>query len=69
MMQEHQMEALDSCVDGLQQQACAQRLELEDDHHGYFESKRTMSTTRRVIYEGKRRFERLRYGIFTRWEK
>ena len=36
--QEHQVGSLDNCVDELQQQACAQRLEFEDAHHGYIES-------------------------------
>ena len=35
MKQEHQMGSLISCVDEFQQQACAQRLELEDAYHGY----------------------------------
>ena len=52
--QEHQVGTLNKCIDELQQQAHAQRLELEDAHHGFFRnSKRTISTTRRIIYEGK----------------
>ena len=38
--QEHHMGSLTSCIDELQQQAYAQRLELEDAHHGYIESRR-----------------------------
>ena len=38
MKQEHQVGSLDNCIDELQQQAYAQRLELEDAHHGDFES-------------------------------
>ena len=34
------MESLNSCINELQQQAFAQRLELEDAHHGYIESRR-----------------------------
>ena len=39
MMQEHEVEYRNKCVDELQQQAYAQRLELEDAHHGYVESR------------------------------
>ena len=38
--QEHQVGSLNNCIDELQQQAHAQRLELEDTHHGYIESRR-----------------------------
>ena len=34
------MGSLDSCINQLQQQACAQRLESRDAHHGYVESRR-----------------------------
>ena len=34
------MESLNNCISELQQQAYAQRLELEDTHHGYVESQR-----------------------------
>ena len=40
MKQEHQVGSLKSCINGLQQQAHAQRLELQDAHHGYIESRR-----------------------------
>ena len=40
MKQEHQVGSLNNCMDELQQQACAQRLELENAHHGYAESRR-----------------------------
>ena len=43
MMQEHQVESLHSCINELQQQAYAQRLELQDAHHGYIESRREQS--------------------------
>ena len=38
--QEHEEGSLNSCINELQQQAYAQRLELEDAHHGFFESRR-----------------------------
>ena len=37
---EHQVGCLNSCINELQQQACGQRLELQDAHHGYIESRR-----------------------------
>ena len=40
MKQEHQVGSLNNCISELQQQAYAQRLELEDAHHGYIESRR-----------------------------
>ena len=40
MKQEHKVESLNNCISDLQQQAYAQRLELEDAHHGYVESRR-----------------------------
>ena len=43
MKQESQVESLNSCINELQQQAHAQRLELHDAHHGYIESRREQS--------------------------
>ena len=40
MRQEHQVGSLNSCINERQQQAYAQRLELQDAHHGYIESRR-----------------------------
>ena len=40
MKQEHNVESLNSCISELQQQAYAQRLEMEGAHHGYVESRR-----------------------------
>ena len=40
LKQEHQVWSLNSCIDELQKQAYAQRLEFEDAHHGYIESRR-----------------------------
>ena len=39
MRQEHQGRSLNNCIDELQQQAYAQRLELGDGHDGFFESR------------------------------
>ena len=40
MRQEHQVGSLNNCMSELQQQAYAQRLESQDAHHGYIESRR-----------------------------
>ena len=40
MKQEYNVESLNTCISELQQQTYAQRLELEDAHHGYVESLR-----------------------------
>ena len=40
MRQEHQVGSLNDCISELQQQAYAQRLELQDARHGFFESRR-----------------------------
>ena len=39
MMLEYKVESLNTCIHELQQQTCAKRLELEDAHHGYLESR------------------------------
>ena len=64
-MQEHQVGSLNSCFSELQQPACAQRLELEDDHHGYIESRREQL---RLQEELSLKEEALR-ELDTRWEK
>ena len=42
MKQEHKVESLNNCINEIQQQACAQRQDLKNTHHGYiyFESRR-----------------------------
>ena len=35
MKKEHELGSLNSCIDELQQQDYAQRLELENAHHGF----------------------------------
>ena len=40
MKQKHKVESVKNCISELQQQACAQRLDLENAHHGYVESRR-----------------------------
>ena len=43
MKQEHQVRSLNNCIEELQQQAYAQRLELQDAQRGYIESRREES--------------------------
>ena len=43
MKQEHQMGSLNNCINELQQQAYSNRLELQDAHHAFFESRREQS--------------------------
>ena len=38
--QEYKVESLNTCISELQQQTCVQRLELEDAHLGYVESRK-----------------------------
>ena len=40
MKQEHKVKSVNNCLNELQQQAYAQRLDLENTHHGYVESRR-----------------------------
>ena len=40
MKQEHQVESHNYCISELQQETCAQRLELQDAQHGYIEFRR-----------------------------
>ena len=39
MKEEYEVESLNTCIGDLKQQTCAQRLQLEDAHHGYVESR------------------------------
>ena len=66
MKQEHKVESLNNCIDELQQQAYAQRrLELDDAHHGYVESRRQQVR----LQEKKKVFEKLKYQVFMNWWK
>ena len=51
MKQECQVGSLNNCINELRQQAYAQKLELEDAHHGYVESRREQV---RLRYDRKR---------------
>ena len=47
--QEHQVGSLDRCINELQQQAYAQRLELQDAHHRFLESRREQSRLQKKL--------------------
>ena len=55
MKQEYQVGSLTWCINELQQHAYGQRLELQDAHHGYIESRREQARLQKelIIYEGK----------------
>ena len=71
MMQEHQVESLHSCINELQQQAYAQRLELQDAHHGYIESRREQSRLQEEssMKEKKKALRETQIVNIARWEK
>ena len=70
LKQEHQVGSLNNCIDELQEQTCAQRLELEDAQHGQKESQRKQFRLQEELsMKEKKRFEKLRSEIYTRWEK
>ena len=70
MKQELQVESVSNCVSELQQQAYAQRLELQDARHGYVESRRQqvrlqeeLSMKEKVLRDTQIRI------VCTKWEK
>ena len=69
MTKKHQVGSLNSCIDELHQQACAQRLGLEDAHHGYIESGREHFRLQEGLSMKEKSFEQHRYEIYTRCEK
>ena len=50
MKQEHQVGSLNNCIGELQQQAYAQRLELQDAHHGYIDSRSEQVRLQEELY-------------------
>ena len=50
MRQEHQGGSLNSCINELQQQPYAQGLELQDDHHVSFESRREQARLQEELF-------------------
>ena len=57
MKQEHHVGSLNNCTGELQQQARAQRLELQDAQHGYLESRREQVRLQEELYAGNGRNE------------
>ena len=61
MKQEYKVESLNTCISELQQQTYAQRLELEDAHHGYVESRRQqVRLQEELVMKERKLFETLR---------
>ena len=67
--QEHKVESLIYFINELQQQACAQRMESENAHHGYFESRREQARLQEESGMKENLFEKLWFEACTRWEK
>ena len=60
------MGSLDSCIDELQQQAYAQRLEVEDAHHGCIESRREQVRLQEEVSMKERALEDTQKTTFSR---
>ena len=60
--QEHKVGSLNSCINELQQQAYAQSLELQDDHHRYIESRRENNLADLSSTGTSRRWKRVEEG-------
>ena len=58
--QEHQVGSLDNCIEELQHQAYAQRLELEDAQHGNIESRQEQTRLQEELTVTEKVFEKLR---------
>ena len=69
MKQEHKVESLSNCINELQQQTYAQRLELQDAHHGCVESRREQVRLQKEFAVKEKHFEILRLEACTRCEK
>ena len=69
MKQEHQVGSLNNCTDELQQQAYAQRLELQDAHHGDIESRREHSRLQEELSMKEKALRETQIRNFTKWEK
>ena len=67
MEQEHKVESLSNCISEFQQQTHAQRLELQDTHHGYAESGREQVRLQEELGMKEKQFEKLRLEVCMRW--
>ena len=68
MKQEYKVESLNTCISELQQQTYCQRLELEDAHLGYVESRREQVRLQEELAMKRKHFETVRSEVFTKWE-
>ena len=73
MKQEYKVESLSNCINELQQQAYAQRLDLENAQNGFVESQQEqVRLQEEVVVKEKGRkklFEKLKFEACPRWEK
>ena len=69
MKQEQQVGSLNCCINELQQQAHAQRLELQDAHHGYMNLEENKLGYKKNYLWRKKCFEILKYEVCTKWER
>ena len=67
--QEHQVESPNNCIRELQQQTYAQRLELRDAQHGFFEFRREQVRLQEELSMKERFSEILKSEACTKWEK
>ena len=68
MEQEQKVESLNQCFSKLQQQACALRLEMEDAHHGYVESRQKQVRLREELAMKEKSFRKTQIKVCMRWE-
>ena len=69
MKQEHQVGSLNNCISELQQEAYAQRLELQDAQHGYVESRREQIRLQEDLSMKEKVLRDLRSDVCTKWER
>ena len=69
MRQEHQVGSLNDCISELQQQAHAQRLEVQDAHHENIESRREQARLQEEISLMEKVLRDTLFEIFTSWAK
>ena len=68
MKQEYKVESLNTCISELQQQTHAQRLELEDAHFGYAESRREQVRLQEELVMKEKALRVMKLEVFTKWE-
>ena len=68
MKQEHKVESLNNCINELQQQAYAQRLDMENAHHGSVESRREQVRMQEELVTKEKALRETQIEAFMRWE-